>query len=271
MKRITCILLILIAAITVMAQSTRNHIVQRGETIQSIAKKYRISERDILIGNPDAKDNFHVGMQLRIPLSGNSDSYSKSDDYSPNLNSETTSNSNQSLMSQTQKETMHTTSNDMQKLLWCRDFAFKLDPDSKAYGFRFTQTFDGTEWIGMTFGMTHVFEKHGTTSSFLGIGLSPIYSFGPFLVGFHLYPYGGLSLSYKPEEGKHETVVYKEKTEFVYGAMLDLTVGIRLTTTAKGNGVYLSGSYLLSAPKFKTKGMFEDGLWGVGLIFEMNN
>lgn len=65
MMRLACDLLTLIAMITVMAQSTKSRIVQRGETLQSIAKKYRISERDIHIGNPDAKDNLRIRMQLR--------------------------------------------------------------------------------------------------------------------------------------------------------------------------------------------------------------
>ena len=57
-----------ICSITMMAQQTRNHTVQRGETLESIASKYNVTVADIKAANPAAADFFYVGMSLDIPI-----------------------------------------------------------------------------------------------------------------------------------------------------------------------------------------------------------
>ena len=53
-----------------MAQSqTVTHIVQRGETIESIAQIYKVSVEDINKANPNADGIVYVGMKLNIPTS----------------------------------------------------------------------------------------------------------------------------------------------------------------------------------------------------------
>lgn len=53
-----------------MAQSqTVTHIVQRGETIESIAEHYKVSVADINKANPDTDGIIYVGMKLNIPAS----------------------------------------------------------------------------------------------------------------------------------------------------------------------------------------------------------
>ena len=53
-----------------MAQSqTVTHIVQRGETIESIAEIYKVSVEDINKANPNADGIVYVGMKLNIPTS----------------------------------------------------------------------------------------------------------------------------------------------------------------------------------------------------------
>ena len=51
---------------SIYAQS-RNHTVKRGETIETIAKKYRTSSDELLKLNPDAAKFFYTGMKLMIP------------------------------------------------------------------------------------------------------------------------------------------------------------------------------------------------------------
>lgn len=55
-------------ALTVAAQ-TVTHVVERGETIETIAAKYGITTEALLKANPEAADFFFVGMKLQIPAS----------------------------------------------------------------------------------------------------------------------------------------------------------------------------------------------------------
>ena len=64
------ILLSTLVSFTAMADLT--HIVDRGETLGDIAKKYGVSENDIIRLNPDAAQFVYVGMELVIPGKENS-------------------------------------------------------------------------------------------------------------------------------------------------------------------------------------------------------
>lgn len=64
-KILVCIMTIV--AMNVAAQSVTIHTVQRGETIESIASKYKVSVEDIKRANPNAGDFFYAGMKLNIP------------------------------------------------------------------------------------------------------------------------------------------------------------------------------------------------------------
>lgn len=66
MKKIFIIFLIFIF-LNVSAQTTISHIVRRGETIESIAKKYEVSVEDLQQLNPSTKKYLYAGMKLVIP------------------------------------------------------------------------------------------------------------------------------------------------------------------------------------------------------------
>lgn len=69
---------VLIAAVMAMsvcsafAQTTIKHIVDRGETLTSIAKKYSTTEAKIIELNPDAAQFVYVGMELIVPVENQS-------------------------------------------------------------------------------------------------------------------------------------------------------------------------------------------------------
>lgn len=74
MKQIYCSLRIVtlsimmsICTLTAFAQSVKKHVVQRGETLVSIAQKYSVSKDEIIKANPDAAQFVYVGMELTIP------------------------------------------------------------------------------------------------------------------------------------------------------------------------------------------------------------
>ena len=58
---------LMLASLSMSAQTSLFHTIQRGETIESVAKKYGISVSDLQQANPSTKDYFYVGMKLVIP------------------------------------------------------------------------------------------------------------------------------------------------------------------------------------------------------------
>ncbi len=58
-----------ISMMTMAQTQSVTHVVQRGETIESIAKNYNVSVEDINKANPNADGMFYAGMKLAIPVS----------------------------------------------------------------------------------------------------------------------------------------------------------------------------------------------------------
>lgn len=68
-KMILSVLLCTVCVVTMAQSQTVTHVVQRGETIESIAKYYNVSVEDINKANPNADGIVYVGMKLNIPTS----------------------------------------------------------------------------------------------------------------------------------------------------------------------------------------------------------
>jgi len=71
MKKFIFSFALMLASLSVFAQTSQSHTVQRGETIESVAKKYGISVSDLQEANPSTKDYFYAGMKLVIPHKSN--------------------------------------------------------------------------------------------------------------------------------------------------------------------------------------------------------
>lgn len=68
-KKILLIFLFCVEALFVMAQDkVTTHVVQRGESIESIAKYYNITIENLKKANPDTENFIYVGMKLVIPV-----------------------------------------------------------------------------------------------------------------------------------------------------------------------------------------------------------
>jgi len=65
MRSVVLILLVVSGTMSVMADTT--HVVNRGETLQSIAQKYGVAVDQIIAANPQASQFIYVGMELTIP------------------------------------------------------------------------------------------------------------------------------------------------------------------------------------------------------------
>lgn len=69
MKKLLIIIVIFCCSFSVMAQDYKTHKVQKGETIEQIAKQYLVTPFDIFALNPDAKKELKPDMVLIIPTS----------------------------------------------------------------------------------------------------------------------------------------------------------------------------------------------------------
>ena len=63
----TAIFIIVALTAASSAGAETRHILERGETIESVAKKYGVTTEQIIALNPDAKSFTYVGMELIIP------------------------------------------------------------------------------------------------------------------------------------------------------------------------------------------------------------
>lgn len=71
-KKLLLSVLLCTASMLSMAQNqTVTHVVQRGETLESIAEYYKVSVEDINKANPNADGIVYVGMKIEIPTSTN--------------------------------------------------------------------------------------------------------------------------------------------------------------------------------------------------------
>ena len=256
-------LLLMMTALSVKGQNALIHIVQKGETLEKIAKMYKTTVSDIQAGNPESKSGIYVGMRLEILVRDNSSSYESSSqsmtphaliDYSYTPQNEQQKNQTEDSKSVSSKE----------GIVGGEDYFFMLDPDNKYYGIR--ASFCTKHMIGLTLAFQWQAMSHGSYGSIAGIGFFPRYAVGPVIMGLYLYPYISFE-SYSVYEGPNQygVDIYKDKSKVSYGVILDFEAGIKLWTTTKGKGIYLTGSYEISAPEFKTDNTFKHGLWGIGI------
>lgn len=92
MKRTIISIVALLCMTFAMAQQ-KSHTIQRGETIESIAKKYNVSVYALQQANPDLQEMFYVGMKLVIPQQAHTNIHESSgerviEDYNPFLDME---------------------------------------------------------------------------------------------------------------------------------------------------------------------------------------
>lgn len=67
-KLFLSVLLCTVSMFTMAQSQTVIHVVQRGETIESIAEFYKVSVEDINKANPNIDGIVYVGMKLNVPV-----------------------------------------------------------------------------------------------------------------------------------------------------------------------------------------------------------
>ena len=103
------VLLCTVCAFAMAQNQIVTHVVQRGETIESIAEYYKVSVADINKANPNADGIIYVGMKLNIPASNSPQKETK---ITETPKSNNLSNDNRTFVSQNTYTTKNPVSND---------------------------------------------------------------------------------------------------------------------------------------------------------------
>lgn len=69
MKKVLLVFIAMMTMTVAMAQQV-THVIQRGETLESIAQKYQVTVDAIKQANPDTVNMIYVGMKLVVPVNG---------------------------------------------------------------------------------------------------------------------------------------------------------------------------------------------------------
>lgn len=279
MIRKICFSLIM-CAISLMAMAQHQvvtHVVQRGETIESIAKQYNVSVADINKANPNAEGVVYVGMKLAIPVGttktateANTKEQSQNSSNPREITSKGQVKQNANSIAQQNKEGTEVNGKAFPNNSFYygegSSFSFLYQSDAKLYGLQMEL---GTNLFCLTTSIISnmKFGKNDTLAgtACLGAGVRRKLVFGDnFLIQGKIYPYIGFAQSDTPkniETGQEA----EDKTEFTYGASADISLGIKLWNTTKGNSTFLHIGYAVMAGEFETKGLFKSGFIMVGL------
>lgn len=223
-----------------MAQGqTITHIVQRGETLESIAEYYKVNVEDINKANPNADGIVYVGMKLNIPASTNTTTtkdVAASKDYQRTNEIQTTNKNNATAISQSKNNynapNRSTDLNDFSFYGLCYRASFE-DVGTGFYCLGGT-TFSSSGWgVNFYFGANYgLAEKHYESVCFY-IGPSYGYNFKSILLLGSLDFVGIYAGQGEGEQTgtNHEGETYTyigTKNKFNWGIALSPQVGIKL-------------------------------------------
>ena len=222
-----------------MAQSqTVTHVVQRGETLESIAEYYKVSVADINKANPNADGIVYVGMKLNIPASTNttvSKDVAVSKDYQKNNETPATSKNDVATISQSTNKNASKTSTDLSDFS-SYDLCYRASFEDVGTGYyclggtAFTSSGWGVNfYLGANYGLV----KKNYDGVCFYIGPSYGYNFKNILLMGSLDFVGSYAGQGKREHTgtnhKGETYTYTgTKSKFDWGIALSPQVGIKL-------------------------------------------
>lgn len=145
MKKLFFSFALMLSSLSMSAQTSQSHTVQRGETIESVAKKYGISVSDLQQANPSTKAYFYAGMKLVIPSKTNTQNTTQTQ-------SSSSSNTKMAVTTppstKTRNNSIKTIKQNVQKLTFLSD----LD-GSDFTSVALTFGHDFTDLVGMTYGI----------------------------------------------------------------------------------------------------------------------
>ena len=265
MKRYLLSLILVMGVMVGMAQTTQTHTVQRGETIESVAQKYGITVDALKAANPNAGNLFFVGMKLNIPVSASQGVSEQTMTTQENslIQTESREQEVQRPVDTTTPTNLSFVSSDTEKdnLSICEstdENIFLFNPDYDYYGVHFGGQLNKLLYMGVD--MYYCFKKHGGGLVSIGGGFGQTFASKRFWVRGSVYPYIGAQMYYDLKKDK-------TKEKFTYGAHANLSMGFKLYSSKRkpDKSYYLIGGYMITAYEFKTKGMFKNGMWMIGI------
>lgn len=246
----------LLIGTVVFAQTAITHTVERGETLEDIARKYNVTVEMIKEANPNMDGLFYTGMVLNIPTRANND---ESASPPTNLSSDALETAYQALRPQPQPATTPTTTTPSARVKNDRDintcglmlWMFSSEGETyENYGMTTEAlTYNG---FGVEAGFRTVFKEHGNYNIELGIN----YSLG-------LYKNEGTAVmlvgSWGPLSLRKQDTYDANKGRYKMSVFLDTYVSARMTV--KMGNFALTGGYIYWVPKWGVD-IGSDGLNG---------
>lgn len=145
------------------------------------------------------------------------------------------------------------------------DIGITFNTDAKVYGVKLLYDVSDLIYTGVGFLLGTGDYSSYSTNFYLGVGKRYLIGKSILLQG-KIGGYAGY-YSYEQAEydyGKNKTTK-KDKSEFMYGAEANISAGLKLWTSKKGTSGFITVGYYMSAPKFKTDNMGDNGSWGIGI------
>lgn len=260
-------ILLLMSVTSVKGQTgTTEYKIQRGESIESIAKAHGVTVDDIIKANPNTDGLFYAGMKIIIPAKG---SDVKSEEYKEHVSDKSTIVTNVPDVAEAPSGVR--TVKEADKRLACHNLLYQSE--AKEYGYAFSCGIYKSLLISFGFSSNLKFGKNELFNEafFMGVGLGKHIMYNDaFYIQGKIYPYAGLSGYDVIELDKNYKMKKEFKDEFIYGANAEMSIGFKLLDTKKGNSTFLNLGYLVSANKFKTKDIIKNGMIMVGLTTIIN-
>ena len=214
-----------------MAQSqTVTHVVQRGETLESIAEYYKVSVEDINKANPNADGIVYVGMKLVVPVGATSTiTEATAQQKSPKATNRTSPTSFNKSRSENSQQIVHTTS--YSKDLW------KL---------RVIAGLTSGSWTGKDFKDGEIDTDYGRASA----KNKAIYQFHAGLIADYVFSknvYGGLGIVFNQSGYKQDCLMTSGQYWDDEGGNYDGEQTVKMTTNKFDIPIHIGGMYNLSS------------------------
>ena len=265
-KFVIAISLIMLINISIsMAQtSTIKHIVDKGETLESIAKKYGTTQEKIIEMNPEAGQFVYVGMELFIPNTSNNIKQENQTSYITNEDDLDTDNeqtsSTDSFNSKSQPTVSPSLENTPNRPYDEVRVSYIADDGLWGLSLNFLSKYIGLGWEMYFYDKMNIYN----TNNFMGFHIDLTY---PFYFEnknlFYIRPTIGLGWGWQEKTAKHNSDSPSSKSN---GILLNFhpEAGLRILPNVWGGGIYLTAGWLYQSMKkivFKPKyGSFTIGL-----------
>lgn len=248
------------------------HTIERGETIESIAKLYGVTPDDIIKANPNAKDMFYAGMVLKIVTTSPS---SVTNNYNPQTNDESTI-----IMSSNQGKESDKNAEYNSDKISLKDSIDPIENEEESY-FRKGKNFFGVQ-IGYLFLKEN--KSSGGSSSSYSSGFSMMYDlrFGRYLID-NLFVDMNAGFAFSSTSIKVQIPGFKstEQDYEFYSIPLNFHIGYTIPFNSR-SGVSLYTGPMISFPvgsKYKVDGKKEKAKidlktafnWDFGLELNLAN